>query len=138
MSEPGSTIAQQIAKAAIEFEHQRTGHAPRSAVVVMGGDTLAITLHGVLSPAEEALLKTPTGAARLQELHRELFAAGYARLRSEITRITGVDVRDATSEIDTGAGAVVKVFAPGVVVQVFLLAEPVATESWAEGDRPAL
>jgi uncharacterized protein YbcI len=133
MVESDSRIARQIAEAATDFEKQRTGHVPRSVSVVLNEDTLVITLRGALSPAEKALAANPTGAAQLQELHRRLFAAASEPLRREIERITGVEVRDATAEIDTAAGAVVEVLMTGTVVQVFLLAEGVATEAWSNG-----
>ena len=37
------------------------------------GDTLVITFHGALSPAEQALLRTPDGAAQVQDYHRKLW-----------------------------------------------------------------
>ena len=83
MDEPSSTMATKITQAAIAFEQQRTGHVPRSATVVLSDDTLVITLHGALSPAEKALAKTPAGIAQLQEFHRQLFANASESLRQE-------------------------------------------------------
>jgi uncharacterized protein YbcI len=133
MGESDSTMARRIAEAAVAFEKQRTGHVLKSVSVVLGEDTLVITFRSALSPAEKALASHATGAAQLQELHRQLFASASEPLRREIERITGVKVRDATAEIETGAGAVVEVFTTGTVVQVFLLAERVATEAWSDG-----
>ena len=73
MNQSKSTMAQQIAQAAIAFEQRRTGHLPHSVTVVLSGETLVITLHGALSPAEKALARSPAGAAQVQEFHRELF-----------------------------------------------------------------
>jgi uncharacterized protein YbcI len=117
-----STMAQQIAGAAIAFEQQRTGHTPKSATVVLNDDTLVITLHEALSPAEQAMARNPAGAAQVQELHRRLFDNSAGSLRQEIRRITGVEVRKATAEVETTTGTVVQVFTTGTVVQVFLLA----------------
>jgi hypothetical protein len=66
------SVAQQIAQAAIAFQQKRTGHTPQSVAVVLSGDTLLITLHGALSPAEKALAQNPEGAAQVQEFHRQL------------------------------------------------------------------
>ena len=132
MDESSSTMAQKIAQAAIAFEQQRTGHVPRSAAVVLSDDTLVITLHGALSPAEKALAKTPAGITQLQEFHRQLFATASGSLRQEIKRITGVGVREATAEVETITGAVTQVFATGTVVQLFLLAHSVPSEAWSE------
>src|SRR5436305_7873037 len=74
MDRTDSTVAQRIAQAALAFEQERTGHAPHSVTVVLSGDTLVITLHGALSPAEKALARSAAGAAQLQEFHRQLFA----------------------------------------------------------------
>jgi uncharacterized protein YbcI len=124
-------MAQQIARAAIAFEHQSTGYPPKSVTVVLSDDTLVITLHGVLSPAEKALVMSPAGAALVQEFHRQLFANASDSLREEIKRITGVEVREATTEMETPTGTVVKVFATGTVVQVFQLARSVPADTWS-------
>ena len=122
------TMAQQLAQAASAFERQRTGHAPESVTVVLSGETLVITLHGALTPAERALARSPAGAAQVQEFHRELFYNSAESLRQEIKRITGVEVREATAEVEPTSGAVVQVFTTGTVVEVFLLARSVAPE----------
>jgi len=126
-----STMAQQIAQAASDFEQRRSGRMPKSASVVLSEDTLVITLRGALSPAEKALAKSPAGAAQMQELHRQLFANSCDPLRQEIERITGVEVRDAAGEVETATGAVVQMFATGTVVQLFLLARSVNAEAWS-------
>ncbi|MFL5327982.1 MAG: DUF2294 domain-containing protein [Gemmataceae bacterium] len=123
-------MAQQVAKAASDFEQQRTGHLPKSVTVVFSGETLVITLHGVLSPAEKALTKTPAGALQLQEFHRQLFTNSSEALRQEIKRITGVEVREATAEVESTTGTVVQVFTTGTMVQVFLLAHEVPPDTW--------
>ena len=131
MNKPDPTTAQQIGRAALAFQHLRTGHVPRSVAVVLGEDTLVITLHGALSPAERALAQSPEGAAQVQEFHRQLFNDSADALRQEIKRITGVEVREATAEVEPATGTVVQAFTSGTVVQVFLLAGNVAGESWS-------
>ena len=59
----------------------------------------------------------------MQEFHRQLFANSSDSLRQEIKRITGMEVREATAEIEPVSGA---------VVQVFLLAGNARTEAWSE------
>jgi uncharacterized protein YbcI len=131
-----STMAQQIAEAAITFEQRRTGnHVPKSVTVVLSEGTLVITLHDALSPAEMNLAKTPEGAAQMQEFHRQLFANSSDSLRQEISRITGMDVREATAVIEPKSGAVVHAFTSGNVVQVFQLAGRAPTEAWS-GNAP--
>ncbi len=130
MDKPGTTMAQQIAQAASTFEQQRTGHAPSSVTVVLSDTTLVITLHGALSPAERALARSPAGAAQVQDFHRQLFADASESLRQEIKRITGVEVREATAEVEPTTGTVVGVFTTGTTVQVYLLAHSVPADSW--------
>lgn len=124
------TMAEQVARAASAFETRRTGHSPSSVTVVLSEDTLVITLHGALSPAEKAMAASPEGAARVQEFHRQLFATSADLLRREIERITGVDVREAAAEVEMATGSVVHAFTSGTMVQVFLLDGQVPSERW--------
>jgi hypothetical protein len=72
-----------------------------------------------------------TGAAQVQDFHRELFNNSADTLRQEIKRITGVEVREAVTEVEPTTGTVVQAFTTGTVVQVFLLACNVPAESWS-------
>ena len=130
MPEAVPSMAEQIAKAATEFQQQRTGNTPSSVSVVLSGDTLVVTLHGALSPAERALAKNPSGAAKVQEFHRQLFLAAADTLQEKIKRITGMDVRETTAEVEPTSGAVVHVFTSGTMVQVFLLSGEVPAGSY--------
>jgi uncharacterized protein YbcI len=135
MEKLDTSVAQQIAQAAIAFQQQRTGHEPKSVAVILSGDTLLITLHGALSSAEKALAQSPEGAAQVQEFHKQLFTNSSELLRQEIKRITGVDVREATAQVETTTGTVVQVFTTGTMVQVFLLAKSVPTDSWSGNEQ---
>src|ERR1700720_87338 len=95
MSQPQS-MAQQIAQTAIAFEEHRLGRRPTSVTVVLGGDTLVITMHGVLSPGEQAIAASPVGASRLQEFHQQLFQLSSDPLRKAIKRITGLEICEDT------------------------------------------
>lgn len=135
MGKPNLNMAERIAVAASTFEESRTGHAPTSVTVVLSDQTLVITLHGALTPAEKALAKSPEGAAEIQDFHRQLFANSSDSLRKEIKRITGVDVREATAEVEPVSGAVVGIFTTGTTVQVYLLAQGIPETSW-NGSAP--
>ncbi|QEL19881.1 Na-translocating system protein MpsC family protein [Limnoglobus roseus] len=130
MTTPERTKAQQIATAAAEFEKARTGHSPTSVTVVLSGETLVITLHGAMSPAERALAVTPTGAAEIQAYRRKLFDTAADAFRARIKEITGVEVRETAAEVEPKTGTVVTVFTTGTVVQVYLLADAVPTDTW--------
>jgi uncharacterized protein YbcI len=124
------TMSEQIAQAATAFQQQRTGRGPKSVNVVISGDTLVITLHGTLSPAEQALAQSIEGAVKVREFHQQLFLTASETLRKEITRITGVDVWEASSEVEPKTGVVVQAFKTGTMVQVFLLARSLSPEAW--------
>lgn len=126
------TIAQQIAEIASALQRQRTGHAPAAVTVVLSEDTLVVTLHEALTPAEKKLAQTAAGAAQVQEFHRQLFASSCGSMRQEIKRITGRQVREAAAEVETATGTVVHAFTTGAMVQVFLLSNGKSTELASE------
>jgi len=122
MDKVSLTIAQQIAVVARTLQHQRTGHSPKAVTVVLSEDTLVVTLHEALTPAERALAQSPAGAAQVQDFHRQLFSASSDLMRQEIKRITGREVREAAAEVETATGTVVHAFTTGAMVQMYLLA----------------
>jgi uncharacterized protein YbcI len=134
-----SAMAQQIAQVAIAFQIERTGRAPASVAVVLSEDTLVITLHDALTPAEKTLALNPAGAAQVQEFHRQLFLTSADSLRQEIKRITGREVREAAAEVEPGTGTVIHAFTTGNVVQVFLLsnADPANVFALSDAVGPA-
>jgi uncharacterized protein YbcI len=127
------TMAQQVAEAISVFQAQRTGCPPKAVTVVLSDDTLVVTLHEALSPAEKALASTPEGAAQVQEFHRQLFRSSVNLLREEIKRITGVAVGEAAAEVETTTGAVVHAFTSGTMVQVFRLGGKIPVHAWNGG-----
>ena len=124
------TMTQQVAQAVSAFQQRRTGYAPKAVTVVLSEDTLVVTLHEALSPAEKTLARTPEGALQVQEFHRQLFKNSADLLRQEIKRITGVAVGEAAAEIETTTGAVVHAFTSGTMVQVFQLTGRISAETW--------
>ena len=129
------TMAEQVAEAISVFQEQRTGYSPKAVTVVLSDDTLVVTLHEALSPAEKALASTPEGAVQVQEFHRELFKSSATLLREEIKRITGVAVGEAAAEVETTTGAVVHAFTSGTMVQVFQLASRITAKAWNRNGR---
>ena len=124
------TMGQQVAQAVSAFQKRQTGYAPKAVTVVLSEDTVVVTLHEALSPAEKALARTPEGAVQVQEFHRQLFKNSADLLRQEIKRITGVAVGEAAAEIETTTGAVVHAFTSGTMVQVFQLAGRISANTW--------
>lgn len=136
MNSPASNITEQLAEMASSLQQQRTGVAPKAVTVLLSEDTLVVTLHDALTPAEKDLAGTPQGAEQVQEFHRQLFSSESEVMRQEIKRITGREVREATAEIETGTGAVVHAFTTGAMVQMFLLAPKV--EPYTGADRASI
>ena len=130
MNESRPNMAQEVAEAALAYQQQTTGHAPKAVTVVLSQDTLVITLHEALSPAERDLARSPAGAAQVEEFHRQLFSNSSQSLREAIERITGVAVREAVAEIEPTTGAVVQAFASSATVQVFRLAQSASEDTW--------
>jgi uncharacterized protein YbcI len=124
------TMAQQVAQAVMVFQRKTTGHTPKAVTVVLSEDTLVVTLHEALSPAEKDMAKSAAGAAQVQEFHRQLFSHSSQSLREEIKRITGVAVREAASEVEPMTGAMVQAFTSGTLVQVFQLTQGVSVDTW--------
>jgi uncharacterized protein YbcI len=122
MNKHDYAVVQQIAEAVSAFQKKSTGHRPKAVSVVLSEDTLVITLHDALMPAEKVLAKTEEGAVKMQEFRRQLFTASSESLRQEIKRITGRQVREATAEIEPTTGSIVHAFTTDTMVQVFLLA----------------
>ncbi len=131
------TMAQRVAQAVTAFQQRRTGHLPKAVTVVLSDDTLVVTLHEALSPAEKALASTPEGAVQVQEFHRQLFQNSVELLRQEIRRITGVAVGEAAAEVEMTTGAVVHAFTTGTMVQVFQLGGRISVEDW-NGSGPGI
>ena len=130
MKKPDTTMAHQVAQAISAFQDNRTGYPPKAVTVVLSDDTLVVTLHEALSPAETALSRTPDGAVQVEEFHRQLFKSSVDLLREEIRRITGIAVGEAAAEVETMTGAVVHAFTSGRMVQVFRLAGRISAEAW--------
>jgi uncharacterized protein YbcI len=134
MIKPPSKMAQEVAQAVMSFQQTTTGHTPKAITVVLSQDTLVVTMHEALSPAERALAQSPAGAAKVQEFHRQLFTNSSHSLREEIKRITGVKVQEAVSEVEPTTGAMVCAFASGTMVQVFQLVNGIPRATWDRGE----
>jgi uncharacterized protein YbcI len=124
------------------FEQDYMGRGPTDIYVHLIGDLILVRLKGVLTAAERHLVQTlpsekgpdllkhAEGAAKVQQFHRQLFLSASDTLRKEIKRITGMEVREATAEVEPQTGAVVQVFTSGTMVQVFFLSGKLPSDSF--------
>lgn len=123
MNEPlsSSQLSRELAQIALAMQSERTGHTPKAVTVVASEETVVLTLHEALTPAERILASTESGAAKVEQYHRALFAVSCDELRKEIQRLTGRKVREAAVVVEPATGAIVHAFTSGTVVQIFQL-----------------
>jgi uncharacterized protein YbcI len=133
LDKPKSNMAQQIARAAVAFVCQRTGRAPGSVVVAQTDETLVITLHNILAPAERPQSRQLEKTSKQYELYRELFAESSGWLRREVSRITELQVLAVTAAVEAATGAVVVVLTTGRVPGALGQRKELAAGGSAEG-----
>ena len=123
MAQPLSSaqLSQELAQIALAMQSERTGHTPKAVTVVASDETVVLTLHEALTPAEKILARTESGASKVEQYHRALFAVSCDELRREIQRLTGRKVREAAVVVEPATGAIVHAFTSGTVVQIFQL-----------------
>jgi len=142
MQASSSAVSKELAEIALAMQASRTGHTPKAVTVVASDETVVVTLHEALTPAEKILARSEHGASQVENYHRALFAVSCDELRREIQRLTGRKVRESAVVVEPATGAIVHAFTSGTVVQIFQL-EPhgVATQVTAgvpgSADTPA-
>ena len=128
-------VPKELAAIALSMQAERTGHMPKAVTVVASEDTVVLTLHEALTPAEKILASTEHGASKVEQYHRALFAVSCDELRKEIQRLTGRRVREAAFVVEPATGAIVHAFTSGTVVQIFQL-EPHGIVTRASAGSP--
>jgi uncharacterized protein YbcI len=141
MNPPESTVAKELAGIALSMQASRTGHTPTAVTVVASEETVVVTMHEALTPAEKILARSERGAAQVENYHRALFAVSCEDLRNEIQRLTGRKVRESAVVVEPATGAIVHAFTSGTVVQIFQLEPHGAATHGTAGlpptDKPA-
>jgi uncharacterized protein YbcI len=142
MQASSSAVSKELAEIALAMQASRTGYTPKAVTVVASDETVVVTLHEALTPAEKILARSEHGASQVENYHRALFAVSCDELRREIQRLTGRKVRESAVVVEPATGAIVHAFTSGTVVQIFQF-EPhgVATQVTAgvpgSADTPA-
>jgi uncharacterized protein YbcI len=114
-------LSKDLSRIALSMQAERTGHAPRAVNVVANENTIVFTFQDALTPAEKILAQTESGAAKVEQYHRALFAVSCNELRKEIARLTGRRVREAAVVLEPATGATVHAFTSGTIVHIFEL-----------------
>ena len=114
-------FSRELAEIALSMQAERTGHSPKAVTVVASDETVVVTMHDALTPAEKLLAQSAAGASQVEGYHRALFAVSCEALRQEIQRLSGRKVREAAVVLEPATGAIVHAFTSGTVVQIFQL-----------------
>jgi hypothetical protein len=63
MSEQATStnFSKELAEIALSMQSERTGHTPKAVTVVASDETVVVTLHEALTPAEKILARTDSG-----------------------------------------------------------------------------
>ncbi|NDC63747.1 MAG: DUF2294 family protein [Planctomycetia bacterium] len=138
MSTPAKSadFSKELAEIALSMQSERTGHTPKAVTVVASEETVVLTLHEALTPAEKILASTEAGAAKVEQYHRALFAVSCNELRNAIQRLSGSRVREAAVVVEPATGAIVHAFTSGTMVQIFQL-EPHGVATHVSAGVPA-
>ncbi len=138
MNESGTAVAKELAEIALSMQTTRTSHVPTAVTVVASDETVVVTMHEALTPAEKILARSERGASQVEDYHRALFAVSCEELRTEIQRLTGRKVRESAVVVEPATGAIVHAFTSGTIVQIFQL-EPhgLSTQVTAGGPTAA-
>ncbi len=95
------------------FEQEYMGRGPKDIHAHLIGDFLVIRLHGVLTVAEQQLVKTlppEKGRNLLKEVRTQLIETARPTLESLIQEVTGVKVLSLHHDISTATGEEVVLF----------------------------
>ena len=121
LSAASPNVPKELAQIALSMQAERTGHSPKAVTVVASDETVVVTLHEALTPAEKILARSTAGAAQVEGYHRALFAVSCDQLRTEIQRLTGRKVKESAVVVEPATGAIVHAFTSGTIVQIFQL-----------------
>lgn len=137
MIESAPSVAKELAGIALSMQASRTGHAPTAVTVVASDETVVVTMHDALTPAEKILARSERGASQVEDYHRALFAVSCEELRKEIQRLTGRKVRESAVVVEPATGAIVHAFTSGTIVQIFQLEPTIAVPDASAGTSAA-
>ncbi|MFQ5883332.1 MAG: DUF2294 domain-containing protein [Candidatus Methylomirabilales bacterium] len=99
----------EISKALIKFELEYMGRGPADARTHVVRDMILVRLRGILTPAEQQLIKAE-GVELLKEVRAKLLESGRERLERIIKDLTGCDVISMHSDLSTRTGERIIVF----------------------------
>jgi uncharacterized protein YbcI len=99
-----------IATAVTQFEREHIGRGPQEVRTWIIQDLVLVRLKGVLTPAEEKLVRDEEGQRLVREVRRQLLEGSRAMLDEMILLLTGVRVISLHSDISTKTSERIIVF----------------------------
>jgi uncharacterized protein YbcI len=100
----------QIGEALIQFEKEYMGRGPQETSAFIIDDMVLVRLKGVLTPAEQQLVKNPQGTELIKRVRSNLLEQGRELLAKAIETITGLNVVSLHTDISTKTGERVIIF----------------------------
>jgi uncharacterized protein YbcI len=100
----------QIGEALIQFEKEYMGRGPQETKAFILDDMILVRLKGVLTPAEQQLVKNPQGTELIKRVRSNLLEQGRELLAKAIETITGLTVVSLHTDISTKTGERVIIF----------------------------
>jgi uncharacterized protein YbcI len=95
------------------FEHEYMGRGPKDIHTHLIGDLLVVRLHGVLTAAEQQLVKTlpaEKGRGLLKQVRTQLMETARPALEAMVRDITGTSVVSLHHDISTTTGEEIVIF----------------------------
>lgn len=102
-----------ICKGMASFEQEYMGRGPKNLQTYLIDDLLVVRLHGVLTVAEQQLVKTLTpekGRDLLKQVRTHLIETARPTLEAMVREVTGVNVLSMHHDISTNTGEEVVLF----------------------------
>jgi uncharacterized protein YbcI len=103
-------IEAEISNALIQFEKEYMGRGPQETNAFILDDMVLVRLKGVLTPAEQQLVKNPQGTELIKRVRSNLLEQGRELLAKSIETITGLNVVSLHTDISTKTGERVIIF----------------------------
>ena len=100
----------QISEAIIKFEKEYMGRGPTETKTYIINDMVLVRLKGVLTPAEEQLVKSVVGADLIKKTRVQLLEGARILLEKIIFEITDYHIKSLHSDISTKTGERVIIF----------------------------
>ena len=100
----------QISEAIIKFEKEYMGRGPIETKTYIINDMVLVRLKGVLTPAEEQLVKSAVGADLIKQTRVQLLEGARILLEKIILDITDYHLKSLHSDISTKTGERVIIF----------------------------